>query len=363
MKQALVIPLYQPNEKVLPFLEEFKREDFARFVIVDDGSGVSYQATFDAIKARGLFEVLSYPKNGGKGHALKTAYAYLKEQCPDIEAIVTADGDGQHAYSDILKVRDALKANPTSLVMGVRDFSAKDVPHHNKVGNRLSALYFRLATGVKLSDTQTGLRGIPSNLFALALESRGERYEYEMNFLMEAVKEAPLVQIPIQTIYDGNKSSHFHPVRDSLRIYKTPLLYILVALLSEGIDLGFFSLFTAIGPSDTLYKILVATVGSRLLSGSFNYTMGYFLVFENNGGFAKKLGRYALVFFLNMGLSFGLTYAFNYLPANLTFIKFVVDLVLFTANYFVARGWIFARKLAHKKDDKHKAEKASGALK
>ena len=55
--------------------------------------------------------------------------------------------------------------------MGVRDFSGEDVPRHNRVGNRLSALYFRLATRVKLSDTQTGLRGIPANLFALALAS------------------------------------------------------------------------------------------------------------------------------------------------------------------------------------------------
>jgi hypothetical protein len=138
---------------------------------------------------------------------------------------------------------------------------------------------------------------------------------------MEAVREAPLEQVAIQTIHDGNKSSHFHPIRDSIRIYKTPLLYIIVALLSEVIDLGFFTLFTTIGPSEIVYKILGATITSRLLSGAFNFTLEYFLVFENEGGFAKKLGKYALIFFLNMGLSFGLTYAFNFLPANLTFIK------------------------------------------
>lgn len=359
MKQALLIPIYQPSEKVLPFLDQFKAGDFARLIVVDDGSGVDYQKVFSKIKEKNLFEVISYPKNGGKGHALKTAIRYLIEQCPEIQGIVTADGDGQHRYEDILKVRDALESHPTSLVMGVRDFSSKDVPHHNRVGNRLSALYFRMATHVKLSDTQTGLRGIPANLFALALASHGERYDYEMNFLLEAVREAPLEQVNIATIYDDNKSSHFHPIRDSIRIYKTPLLYVIVALLSEAIDLGFFTLFTAIGPSEVVYKILVATIISRLLSGAFNFTMEYFLVFENEGGFAEKMGKYALIFFINMGLSFGLTYAFNFLPANLTFIKFIVDLVLFIVNYFVARGWVFARKLAHKSELKRKQAQAS----
>jgi glycosyltransferase involved in cell wall biosynthesis len=363
MKQALLIPIYQPSDKVLPFLAQFKNGDFERMIVVDDGSGAAYQKIFSDIKKSNRFEVISYPTNGGKGHALKTAIRYLIDHCPEIQGIVTADGDGQHAYADILKIRDSLNAHPTSLIMGVRDFSGKDVPHHNKVGNHLSALYFKMATRVKLGDTQTGLRGIPANLFLLAANSQGDRYEYEMNFLLEAVREAPLEQVAIQTIYDGNKSSHFHPIRDSIRIYKTPLLYILVALLSEVIDLGFFTLFTAIGPSEIVYKILVATICSRLLSGAFNFTLEYFLVFENEGGFAKKLGKYALIFFLNMGLSFGLTYAFNFLPTNLTFIKFVVDLVLFIANYFVARGWVFARKLAHKSELKRKQAQASEALK
>jgi hypothetical protein len=345
MKQALVIPIYQPSANVLPFLKSFKRDDFALMVVVDDGSGLRYQDVFNAIKALDNFEVLSYAKNGGKGHALKTAFHYLTAHHPEIQGIVTADGDGQHAYEDILKVRDTLNANPSHLVLGVRDFHAKDVPTHNRLGNEISALYFRLATGVKLNDTQTGLRGFGANLFSLALQNPGERYEYEMNFLLEAVKEAPLTTVAIQTIYDGNKSSHFHPVRDSLRIYRTPLLYALVAILSAGIDLGFFTLFTTVGPSDMLYKILVATIGARLLSGAFNFTLEYYLVFENQGGFAKKLARYLIIFFINMGLSFALTYAFDYLPGNLTFIKLIVDFILFVLNYFVARGWVFAKKL------------------
>jgi glycosyltransferase involved in cell wall biosynthesis len=106
MKQALFIPIYQPSEKVLPFLAQFKNGDFERMIVVDDGSGVNYQNLFRSKRAT-RFEVISYPTNGGKGHALKTAIRYLIDHCPEIQGIVTADGDGQHAYADILKVRDS----------------------------------------------------------------------------------------------------------------------------------------------------------------------------------------------------------------------------------------------------------------
>jgi putative flippase GtrA len=184
-----------------------------------------------------------------------------------------------------------------------------------------------------------------------------------MNFLMEAVREAPLVSLPIQTIYDGNKSSHFHPFRDSFRIYRTPILYSFVALTSWAIDLGLFTLFAAVGPSEALYEILVATIGARLVSGAYNFTMENFFVFDSNDGkFSLRLARYLIVFFINMGLSFGLTYAFKALPANLTVIKFVVDALLFIANYFVSRSWIFARKVVRHHQNKKQAQ-AGEALK
>jgi hypothetical protein len=46
MKQALVIPIYQPNDKVVPFLKTFKNDDFALLIVVDDGSGTRLSAGF-----------------------------------------------------------------------------------------------------------------------------------------------------------------------------------------------------------------------------------------------------------------------------------------------------------------------------
>lgn len=349
MKIALLIPIYKPNDRVLPFLESMKAGDFFLFVVVDDGSGEEYAPIFEKISEMPSFRVISYEKNGGKGHALKEGYSFILKEHPEVEGIVTADGDGQHRYEGILKVRDALSENPGSLVMGVRDFKAPGILKHNKFGNSFSRLYFKLSTHVTLSDTQTGLRGIPSNLFPLGLETPGSRYDYEMNFLTDAVKEAPLVQVSIATIYDDNKDSHFRPLVDSLIIYRTPIIYVLVALLSFGIDEGLFYLFATVLSSELVYKVLIATVSARLISGAFNFFGNYFLVFRRNGGFLKKLGKYSVLFFVNTGLSFALVYAFSYLPSSLSVIKIVVDAILFVVNYFFQLGWVFARKKASKK--------------
>jgi glycosyltransferase involved in cell wall biosynthesis len=350
MEIALVIPIYKPTEKVLPFLKKIDPKAFCRIFVVDDGSGEKYSGLFDEIRKLPNFMVISYPKNLGKGHALKTAFGFIRDHGPEIQGVVTADGDGQHAYADILAVRDALIADPSFLVLGVRDFKGKNVPWHNKIGNHFSAAYFFLATGIHLKDTQTGLRGIPSLLFPKVIETAGERYEFEMNFLLDSAKETKIKQIPIKTIYEGNKGSHFRPVRDSLRIYKVPLLYCLVALTSWAIDEGLFTLFAALEPDDPFYKILVATVGARLISGVFNFAMEYLVIFKSKGLFSQKFLRYVVVFFINMGLSFGLTYAFSSLPANLTVIKIGVDFVLFVINFFVARGFVFAKKIHSRKN-------------
>ncbi|MCI1245105.1 MAG: bifunctional glycosyltransferase family 2/GtrA family protein [Bacilli bacterium] len=333
-----------PNDKVVPFLKRMDPKDFSAFVVVDDGSGEASRPLFDEIRALPGFEVISYPKNAGKGHALKTAFEFIQANHPDIAGVVTADGDGQHAYEDILRVRDALEANPDSLIMGVRDFSGKGVPRPNRWGNRFSSLYFLLAAHVKLRDTQTGLRGIPASLFPLALRVGGFRYDYEMNFLLEAARETRVVQLGIQTIYDDNKDSHFNPVVDSFRIYRTPILYALVALASFGVDEGLAALFFGVLPELAGWKIALAILVSRLVSGPLNFCANNFLVFPHSGDIGRKIAKYAALYFVNMGVGIALVYAFDYLPSSLIVIKIVVDAILFVINYFVQLVWVFAKK-------------------
>lgn len=351
MKVALLIPIYEPSAKVLPFLSQFQADDFDAFLVVNDGSGEQYQNVFDAIASNTCFEVLSYPVNKGKGNALKTGMKKLIEEHPDLDFIVTADGDGQHAIEDIRKVRDEAKTRQGSLLLGSRDFKQAGVPFKSRVGNNFSSFYFSVSLGQKIKDTQTGLRAIPSCLFEKAIQTPGNRFEYESNFLL-SLKGFPIVPIPIQTIYEdkGEKhATHFRPLRDSVIIYKTPLLYLLVSLASFGIDIGLFHIFQSFVFSEEMaQRVFLSALIARVISGLFNFFMFHFVVFGRKEHIAKSAVKYAILWSVNYGLSSSLTYAFSYLPASLSFIKFIVDTILAILNYFVNLIWVFAKKRVKK---------------
>ncbi len=345
-KHALLIPIYEPDGSSLVFLRTFKQGDFDRFLVIDDGSGERFKAIFDEIAATTVFEVIGYPVNKGKGFALKHGFARLLEKDPDLDYVITADGDGQHAYEDILRVKESAIEHPGCVIMGNRVFDKKSVPIASKIGHFLASISFKGVSRQKIDDVQTGLRGIPSALFPLALETPGNRYDYEHDFLLEASKVADIVSVDIKAIYiDNNRGSHFHPIRDTLIIHKHVLLYILASVGSWGIDLGLFYLFsTYVFTGNAEQQVFISTLLARIISGFGNFLLLFFFVFDRRRGFAQKLGKYATLFVINLCLSGGLTYAFKFLPAALTFIKFVVDAVISIVNYFINRIWVFASK-------------------
>ncbi len=342
MKLALMIPIYEPTEKVLPFLLQFKKGDFDDFLVVDDGSGEAFAERFKAIEEKTCFRVLSYPKNKGKGAAMKAGLKELLEKNPDLQGIVTADGDGQHCYEDVLKTRDEVNAHPKNLVLGIRDF--EKMPPKSKNGNRWSSLYFQVMTGTKLTDTQTGLRGIPSFLFDTFLLTYGSRYEFEMNFLMEVAKSIELHTFPIKTIYENNnEGTHFRPFIDSMRIMRLPFLYIFIGTTSELVDLGIFTLLTMFaftGGSST--DIFLATAIARVTSAIYNFLGLRLFVFHSRANVGGNALRYLCLWGMSLMLSSGLTNFFKTMPGHLTFIKFIVDGILGTLKFFINQLLVFS---------------------
>lgn len=206
---VVLIPAYDPDARLLPLLKALG-EVFARIVLVDDGS-VRGREILSA--ASPLVErVLVHAANRGKGAALKTGLAYI-----GAEDVVTADADGQHTIADIVRVADALSECRGGLVLGERAL-AGDVPLRSRFGNAFTRLVFRLA-GVRVTDTQTGLRGIPGSLVERVAAIPGDRYEYELLMLLDTRRHAERpCTVPIETVYfDGNKGSHFRPFGDSVR--------------------------------------------------------------------------------------------------------------------------------------------------
>ena len=342
MKAVVLIPSLNPNEQLCRVIEGCMALGLGRIVVVNDGSSAEYQPIFDAAAARGA-QVLRHDKNRGKGAALRTGIQGAADFFPDAPGVVTADADGQHAPADILRVSEALGQKPLELVMGVRDFDQGNTPSRSRMGNRISAGLFYLMTRVRCQDTQTGLRGIPRDTFPLALETPGERYDYEMNLLVEIARRGqPILMLPIETIYfDNNSGSHFRAVRDSALIYQRPLKYLVTGLSSSILDLALFHLFTLLFFGSTTAGIWYATGLARCGSGLYNFKLNQIWSFQVKNRTMGQFWKYLLLFVAVMALSSAAVSLLKFIPIHLTILKALVDIVLFCMNYQIQRRWIF----------------------
>ena len=205
----------------------------------------------------------------------------------------------------------------------------------------------RLLTGIQLSDTQTGLRAIPKQYLQLLLNVPGERFEYEMNMIL-AFKDhnINITEVPIQTIYiDENKSSHFNPIVDSIRIYAVFGKYVLSAGLSFIIDLFCFRLFLSFfSYISSGFYIIGATIAARIISSLFNYYSNQKLVFKNHN--QKSLLRYyslAAVQMLVSAFLVNLLYRQFQVLGETTW-KIIVDSILFFVSFQIQRNWVFIKE-------------------
>ena len=348
---AVILPCLNPSDEFDRVVDELLGAGFCDIVIVDDGSGAEFRGHFDRAAEDPRCHVLTHEVNRGKGAALKTAFAWLSENRPGCAGAVTVDGDGQHLTKDILACAAALTEDGGALVLGCRDFSGKDVPPKSRVGNRVTRGVLGLLCGVRVSDTQTGLRAVPAAQFPRMLTIRGERYEYETNMLLELRRDrVPFREVPIETVYsDGNAATHFRPVADSLRIYRFILLYVLSSLAGALLDLIVFQiLMLLLTEPDHNTAVLISTYGARLCSSFLNFNLNRSLVFNGKGGYGKTLLRYAVLAVCQAFISSQLVAWLSGLAAGgagivTTLIKFGVDTLLFFLSFRLQQSWVFRK--------------------
>lgn len=229
MKTAVLLPVYNPDEKFLRLVEELNKRDFV-IVAVNDGSFERCDEIFK--RASEYAHIVGYKINKGKGFALKRGFEYIGNNLADeVDYIVTADSDGQHAIEDIERVAK-LTRKTDGIVLGIRDLSEK-IPIKSRIGNDMSKIVYTIVTGVYLRDNQSGLRGFPVRLCMWLQDIPGNKYEYELNVLVTAHKEGMKVTgIDIKTIYENNnKNTHFRPIIDTVRIQKSLWAYGLISAL------------------------------------------------------------------------------------------------------------------------------------
>lgn len=335
---AIVIPAYKPGSQFVDLVAALSGSGFAAVVVVDDGSGPEYGELFESAAGYPGVSVLRHAINLGKGAALKTAFNHVLCNHPQAIGAVTADADGQHGIDDILRVAGGLVEHPHALVLGVRAFGP-DVPLRSRIGNALTKGILRVVVGPNLADTQTGLRGIPLGFLPALLRTRSVGYEFELDMLIAARHhEYPIVQIEIRTIYlDGNRSSHFNPLLDSMRIYFVLLRFSFVSLASALIDnTVFFFAFRATS------SILGSQVLARVCSVIFNYTAARKAVFLSRARHREQLPRYLALVCLSGAASYTLirflheATGIGIIPA-----KIIAEGLLFIGNFCVQRDFVF----------------------
>jgi len=218
-KCVIVIPAFDPPSTLPQYVLSLKKEGFHHIVVVDDGSSIHSRSLFDDISHEAV--VLRHEENRGKGAALKTAFRWIEENISAGSRIITADADGQHTSEDCLKLAES-SFPEKALYLGSRNFALPGIPVRSRFGNRTTSFLFKLLYGTYLPDTQTGLRAFDRDLLPFMMRISGERYEYEMHVLIACVKTGlPILSIQSGTIYENrNCSSHFHPLRDSWRVYR-----------------------------------------------------------------------------------------------------------------------------------------------
>ena len=396
-----LIPAYEPDRKMLGVIADLGKTGFD-VVLVDDGSGPEYAELFEQAaerlpgkSGRGV-TLLTHDVNRGKGAALKTGLDFINnfmvirgEETQNV--IVAVDADGQHLAVDALRAAHTAQGNPGTLVLGSRILSNKKaaassysqsadgadggwdhsadqasrgdtqtVPLRSRFGNAVTRQVFRLATGVPVYDTQTGLRAFTADLIPSLLAVSGDRYEYELNVLMDfAGRGIPIREIEIETVYlEGNKSSHFDTVRDSYRIYKEIAKYAATggrnangikstakqaakfsvsSFASFLIDYAMYALLLMIGPG-----LVFANIGARLISSAANYTINRKLVFRSGKNVVTSAVQYfALAAFILAGNTFVLHTMVTALGINSMVAKVLTEVLFFMISWTIQRYVVF----------------------
>lgn len=349
----IVIPSYEPDKRLLTLLMDLRDENLGPVILINDGSKPNFDPIFkeatDLIsKDGGIY--LAHDVNRGKGAALKTAFNYVLEHMPEAFAVITADSDGQHSLSCIRSIKEALINTKDTLILGSRAFDTTDVPWKSRAGNKITENVFNFVSGTRIKDTQTGLRGIPISLLEEMCHYKGDRFEYEMNMLLEVAGHHPIKEVTIKTIYDSKDQhqTHFNSFSDSAKIYKALGkkfgAFAFSALSSALLDLLLFYIFSRLLiNSFPGHYIIVATIMARVLSSMYNLMMNYHFVFKSKGSKLTATGKYYLLAVIIMLLSAGSVHVLHGLFPGVPLVplKFMVDAVLFLLSYYVQNKSIF----------------------
>lgn len=214
LQVCVIIPTYN-NEGTLAAIITDVLAYTDQVIVVNDGSTDSTQAiiqSFPQIKS------VSYTQNVGKGWALRKAFEFAAEQ--GYQHAITIDSDGQHFAADLPAFIEKLEQETDSLIIGSRNMEQSSVPGKSSFGHKFSNFWFRVETGIKCPDTQSGYRLYPIHLLKNT-KFITRKYEFEIEVIVRAAwKGIKIDWVPVKVYYAPKQTrvSHFRPFQDFSRI-------------------------------------------------------------------------------------------------------------------------------------------------
>ena len=362
---SVVLPSLDPDDKLIAVVDGLLEYGFSDIILVNDGSKQENLHYFTDLAAQHPeIHLLHHEVNKGKGAALKNAFRWFLENRPEGYGVVTVDGDNQHHPEDTRACCEKM-LETGNIVLGCRDFTLDHVPARSRFGNQTTSTIFKIFVGMTISDTQTGLRAIPRKQLKTIVEVYGDRFEYETNMLL-AMKTNGLAfdEVKIRTVYiEENASSHFHPIRDSWRIYKLILAhffrYTISSMLSAVIDTTGYALLTVVlrGFLHDFALTAVSGVATRVVSSLFNFFMNKNLVFKTKVSTGKAMAKYYALALPQMAAQVLLTqgvYALLNIADSATglrtLIYAIVMSVLYVVSFMIQQRWVFAPQKDQEED-------------
>jgi glycosyltransferase involved in cell wall biosynthesis len=214
MRTAVVAPTFN-HGGMLPEVLAALKELGLPVIVVDDGSTDGTARHLDQWTDGRERIAVHHEKNRGKAAALQTGFAAAAQR--GFTHAATIDTDGQHEVYDLPLLLEVSREHPEALIVGSRPRRIEGYPLGGRIGRALSNYFVWLESGVRVGDSQSGMRVYPLEGI-VGLNARASRYAFETEVLTLAgwagiaVKER---QIRCRYRIPQGRVSHFRVVRDS----------------------------------------------------------------------------------------------------------------------------------------------------
>nr|AUN35624.1 glycosyl transferase family 2 [uncultured bacterium] len=326
LKACIIIPTYNNAGTLAGVITDVSAYT-SHIIVVNDGST---DDTDSLIKKFPFVQYISYPKNVGKGWALRKGIEYATQK--KYQYAITIDSDGQHFAKDLPVFIDKMEQDPGALIIGARNMGQASVPGKSSFGNKFSNFWFKVETGITSPDTQSGYRAYPLQLLK-GTRYITRKYEFEIEVLVKAAWNGIKIDsVPVSVYYAPKETriSHFRPFKDFTRISILNTVLVIITFLYIKPRNFIRALFNKKKVNEFFKEHLLAPHQSDLLkatSVAFGVFMGIIPIWGIQLGTAIFL---AILFRLNKALVI--------IAANIS-IPPMIPIIIF-ASYKIGAIWM-----------------------